>query len=65
MMTFIIYSTCGVFPSPPTDKFPTDIIGISNDCDEKKPISKSLLRMKVIRLYINDNGSNIKCILQR
>jgi hypothetical protein len=36
----IKYSICGVFPVPPTDKFPTAIIGFSNLVDLKTPTLK-------------------------
>ncbi|MNE40267.1 hypothetical protein D3C80_1342660 [compost metagenome] len=55
----IKYSIIGVFPVPPTLKFPTAIIGKSKECDFKMPLSKRKLRKDVIKPYKIAKGKSI------
>ena len=42
-----MYSTCGVFPVPPVVMFPTEMIGISKDCDLKNPNQNTYFETKL------------------
>ena len=42
-----MYSTCGVFPVPPVDMFPTEIRGISKECDLKNPNQNTYFETKL------------------
>jgi hypothetical protein len=47
---------CGVFPVPPVLKFPTEMIGISNEVDLRMLRLYRLFLSPVMRLYRNENG---------
>ena len=51
-----MYSTCGVFPVPPVEMFPTEISGISKDFDLNKPQSKHLFRNQTTVPYSREKG---------
>src|SRR6185437_9311254 len=52
-----IYSTIGVFPVPPTARFPTQISGKLKIADLSIFLSKSKLRVFIIPPYKTENGS--------
>ncbi len=53
-----MYSTCGVLPVPPAERFPTTITGTSNSTWRSMPQSKNLLRNHVAAPYNLEHGSN-------
>jgi hypothetical protein len=48
----------GVLPVPPTDKFPTQMMGKLKDIEERIFLSYNLLRTQIISQYKIDNGNN-------
>ena len=59
------YSTCGVFPDPPTVILPTEMTGIEKARLFFNPISKSQLRNLTMPPYIQLSGSSQSLILIR